>query len=80
MFFDGGVLGRPKGRYIFLPQRVEFGEFAKSYLPRIGEFFRPNAIEIFRKDFSKNEDYSTMRKLPGKTIFYIRKFHISSPF
>ena len=76
MFFDGEVLGKLKGQYIFLPQRVEFRGSAKNYLPRIGEFFKPNAIEIFGKDFLKNEDYSMMRKRPGKKIFYITKFSI----
>ena len=76
VFFDGEVLGKPKGQYMFLPQRVEFGGSAKNHLPRIGEFFKPNAIEILRKDFPKNEDYSIMRKRPGKKIFYIRQFHI----
>ena len=80
MFFDGEVLGKPKGQYMFLPQRVEFGGSAKNHLPRIGEFFKPNAIEILRKDFPKNEDYSIMRKRPGKKIFYIRQFHILRPF
>ena len=79
MFFDGGVLGKSKGQYMFLPQRVGFGGSAKNYLPRIGEFFKPNAIDIFRKDFSKTEDHSTMRKRPGKMIFYIRQFHILNP-
>ena len=74
MFFDGEVLGKPKGQYIFLPQRVEFRGSAKNYFPRIGELFKPNAIEIFEKDFSKNEDYSMTRKRLGKNIFYIRKF------
>ena len=76
MFFDGEVLGKPKGQYIFLPQRVEFRGSAKNYFPRIGGFFKPNAIEIFGKDFSKNEDYSMMRKHPGKKISYVRKFSI----
>ena len=79
VFFDGEVLGKPKGQYMFLPQRVEFGGSAKNHLPRIGEFFKPNAIEILRKDFPKNEDYSIMRKRPGKKIFYIRQFHILKP-
>ena len=79
MFFDGEVLWKPMGQYMFLPQRVEFGGSAKNYLPRIGEFFKPNAIEIFRKDFSKTEDHSTLRKRPGKMIFYIRQFHILNP-
>ena len=74
MFFDGEVLGKPKGQYIFLPQRVEFRGSTRNYFPRIGEFFKPNAIEIFEKDFSKNEDHSMTRKRPGKNIFYIRKF------
>ena len=76
MFFDGEVLGKPKGQYIFLPQRVEFRESAKNYFPRTAQFFEPNAIEIYGKYFSKNEDYSMMRKRPGKKIFYIRKFSI----
>ena len=74
MFFDGEVLGKLKGQYIFLPQRVEFRGSAKNYFPRIGELFKPNAIEIFAKYFPETQDYSMVRKHHGKKIFYIQKF------
>ena len=65
VFFDGQPLGKPD-RYVFMPQRVEFGRSSNENQVQLGGVSKTHLKDIFGSGVLEPAEYRILKVNPGK--------------